>query len=312
MNAPAPRRRHQHDDGFTLVELLVVITILGVLAAVVVFSVSAISNRADASACRAELTTLQRAVEIYRVSHPGNVVTDADLVSGGLLRATPKLYTVTAADTITARAGTACATTATTTAAAAAAITATTASAKSTPALVAASDWSVLRGSATITDKLIDARQGGYLTLVLKSPGTSTDQAISTAGTLYYGSGYGLWIRSTFDGAGAAQTGYSVQLDQAYGKLVVRQWSGGKECTVPLATADWAKGFSPFGEHTLGAAASGDALTVTLDGATALTIPSLASAVAKNTCGYPVATGTNMGLRTWGGAEATFTGTSVS
>ena len=43
------------EKGFTLVELLVVIVILGVLAAVVVFAVGGITNTSKASACSIEV-----------------------------------------------------------------------------------------------------------------------------------------------------------------------------------------------------------------------------------------------------------------
>jgi prepilin-type N-terminal cleavage/methylation domain-containing protein len=51
--------------GFTLVELLVVVVILGILAAVVVFSVQGFSEDAQAEACQTELRTIRTAAEIY-------------------------------------------------------------------------------------------------------------------------------------------------------------------------------------------------------------------------------------------------------
>jgi general secretion pathway protein G len=56
--------------GFTLIELLVVIVILGVLAAVVVFSVSGISNESETAGCAQELRTLETAIEAYRAQNP--------------------------------------------------------------------------------------------------------------------------------------------------------------------------------------------------------------------------------------------------
>jgi len=55
--------------GFTLIELLVVIVILGILAAVVVFSVRGITDKGDASACEAQLSTVETAVEAYRAQY---------------------------------------------------------------------------------------------------------------------------------------------------------------------------------------------------------------------------------------------------
>ncbi|MFJ9314355.1 type II secretion system protein [Pimelobacter simplex] len=56
-------RRDQR--GFTLIELLIVIVILGVLAAIVVFSVRGITDRGKTSACKADVATVQTAVEAY-------------------------------------------------------------------------------------------------------------------------------------------------------------------------------------------------------------------------------------------------------
>ncbi|KAB2809002.1 prepilin-type N-terminal cleavage/methylation domain-containing protein [Pimelobacter simplex] len=56
-------RRDQR--GFTLIELLIVIVILGVLAAIVVFSVRGITDRGDTAACKANVKSAQTAVEAY-------------------------------------------------------------------------------------------------------------------------------------------------------------------------------------------------------------------------------------------------------
>ena len=61
--------------GFTLVELLVVIVILGILAAVVVFAVGGTTKDAAVSACLSERSTLETAVEAYRAQ-----ASDANLV----------------------------------------------------------------------------------------------------------------------------------------------------------------------------------------------------------------------------------------
>ena len=82
--------------GFTLVELLVVISILGILAAVVVFAVSGINDRGQTSACKEDGRTLRTAVETYRAQNGGSTVpTMAQLVTGGLLSNASTLYTIT-------------------------------------------------------------------------------------------------------------------------------------------------------------------------------------------------------------------------
>ena len=52
--------------GFTLVELLVVIVILGILAAVVVFAVGGSTDKAKQSSCKAEASAAATAIESYR------------------------------------------------------------------------------------------------------------------------------------------------------------------------------------------------------------------------------------------------------
>ena len=68
--------------GFTLIELLVVIVILGVLAAVVVFSVTGIQDKSKESACAQELRTIETALESYRAQNPSYPATIAALGSG--------------------------------------------------------------------------------------------------------------------------------------------------------------------------------------------------------------------------------------
>ena len=77
----APNR----DRGFTLVELLVVIVVLGVLAAVVVFAVGGITERGDTAAAAADERTVVVALESYRAVH-GQYASEAELVNAGFLR----------------------------------------------------------------------------------------------------------------------------------------------------------------------------------------------------------------------------------
>lgn len=56
--------------GFTLIELLVVIVILGVLAAVVVFSVRGLQEDSKATACKAARRTIATAAEAAYAMNP--------------------------------------------------------------------------------------------------------------------------------------------------------------------------------------------------------------------------------------------------
>jgi prepilin-type N-terminal cleavage/methylation domain-containing protein len=66
------------EKGFTLVELLVVIIILGILAAVVVFAVGGITDRGEESACEIEVRSVQTAIEAYRAQNDNALPANLD------------------------------------------------------------------------------------------------------------------------------------------------------------------------------------------------------------------------------------------
>ena len=59
------------DKGFTLVELLIVIVILGILATVTVFAVRGITTQGQENACDVEARTLDTAIEAFYAHEPG-------------------------------------------------------------------------------------------------------------------------------------------------------------------------------------------------------------------------------------------------
>ncbi len=88
----------RNDEGFTLIELLIVIVILGILAAVVVFAVGGITDQGKTSSCKAELKTIEVAVEAYRAQNGSYPNTTAQIAS--FTRSTPTLYAVATAGAI--------------------------------------------------------------------------------------------------------------------------------------------------------------------------------------------------------------------
>lgn len=58
------------DGGFTLVELLIVIVVLSILAAIVVFSLTGVTPRATASACSSDARTVDEATIAWAMRHP--------------------------------------------------------------------------------------------------------------------------------------------------------------------------------------------------------------------------------------------------
>lgn len=92
------RARAAEESGFTLVELLIVIAILGVLAGVVVFSVAGIQDNSQTAACKAEASTVRSAEEAYYVKNKA-YTDDAGLVAAKLLNAQPQLVDATTGGT---------------------------------------------------------------------------------------------------------------------------------------------------------------------------------------------------------------------
>lgn len=66
--------------GFTLVEILIVVVILGILAAIVIPQFTNASESAKASNLTSQLQTIRSQLELYQVQHDGNFPT---LVSSG-------------------------------------------------------------------------------------------------------------------------------------------------------------------------------------------------------------------------------------
>ena len=59
----------RNNKGFTLVEILIVVIILGILAAIVIPQFTEASNDARESALASDLQTLRSQVELYKIQH---------------------------------------------------------------------------------------------------------------------------------------------------------------------------------------------------------------------------------------------------
>ena len=75
------RKGAEPEQGFTLVELLIVVVVLGVLAGIVVFALGGVSAQAAVAACNADATSVETAVTAYNTENPSGTATAALLTN---------------------------------------------------------------------------------------------------------------------------------------------------------------------------------------------------------------------------------------
>ena len=83
-------RKHK---GFTLVEILIVVVILGILAAIVIPQFSDASTQSKVSSCLSSLQSLRSQIELYKIQHNDTppTLTDFAIQMGMPLQVTAKI-----------------------------------------------------------------------------------------------------------------------------------------------------------------------------------------------------------------------------
>lgn len=76
MKSIRPNRR-----GMTLIELMIVVSILGILAAIVIPTFSNANETAKGSALASQLNTVKKSLVLYTTDHNGAFPTDAQLIT---------------------------------------------------------------------------------------------------------------------------------------------------------------------------------------------------------------------------------------
>lgn len=93
----------QHDEGFSLIELLLVILIMGILGTVVVAAVGGFHDDAEDAGCKSDAHILYTSTEAFFAQRNATAITPADasldgyektLVAEGFLRSTSRFYDI--------------------------------------------------------------------------------------------------------------------------------------------------------------------------------------------------------------------------
>ena len=76
------KKKHRRQSGFTLIEIMVVVVILGILASMVVPTIMGQPDRARQIAAKQDVRTIANALKMYRLEHSSYPATLDELAQG--------------------------------------------------------------------------------------------------------------------------------------------------------------------------------------------------------------------------------------
>jgi prepilin-type N-terminal cleavage/methylation domain-containing protein len=278
-------RTLRSSDGFTLVELMVVVLVLGVLVSIAIPVFTSSTERAQAVTCFANQTMASRAAELYRARETTSPPTLQSLVTKGFflrLPVCPAKGTYVWLSRATGGADTlACSI-----------------HYISTDSPLWSTMWGDLSnftttmGRWTAAGGLLVSDPTKYQNRGMLGDAAWTNVSIRTQATLLKGSGYGIYFRAKQGSAGP--TGYCFQFDPGLGnKFVVRKVVNGAE-SGPIAQSLMPAGYAINTAHSVDITAIGNRIVATVDGKVVLDFVDSTYSAGQ------------VGLRTWGNSSATF------
>ena len=89
------------EGGFTLIELLIVIIVLGILAAIVIFSLTGVTGQSQVAACNTDAKSVEVAVQAYETQNSGAVPTLMSQLVPTYLHTAPSATTTSSGYAIT-------------------------------------------------------------------------------------------------------------------------------------------------------------------------------------------------------------------
>jgi len=92
--------RVEKQTGFTIVELLIVIVVIGILAAITIVAFNGVSNRAKVSAMQADLNNSAKSLDAYRLTTSTNEQYPADLAAANLKTSNGTTYQYSVDNTV--------------------------------------------------------------------------------------------------------------------------------------------------------------------------------------------------------------------